>query len=37
MRRLYYVAALCHLRDEDRNFRLDRIAEMKLEEVSPNP
>jgi predicted DNA-binding transcriptional regulator YafY len=27
-----YVAAHCHLRDEDRYFRLDRIAEMKLEE-----
>jgi DNA polymerase III subunit epsilon len=26
-----YVAAHCHLRDEDRYFRLDRIAEMKLE------
>lgn len=26
-----YVAAHCHLRDEDRHFRLDRITEMKLE------
>jgi DNA polymerase-3 subunit epsilon len=26
-----YVAARCHLRDEDRYFRLDRIAEIKLE------
>ena len=26
-----YVAAHCHLRNEDRYFRLDRIAEMKLE------
>ena len=25
-----YVAARCHLRNEDRYFRLDRIAEMKL-------
>ena len=25
-----YVAAHCHLRDEERNFRLDCIAEMKL-------
>ena len=25
-----YVAAHCHLRDEDRSFRLDRIAEMKF-------
>jgi predicted DNA-binding transcriptional regulator YafY len=25
-----YVAAHCHLRNEDRHFRLDRIAEMKL-------
>jgi DNA polymerase III epsilon subunit family exonuclease len=27
-----YLAARCHLRNEDRYFRLDRIAEMKLEE-----
>jgi len=27
-----YVAAHCHLRDEDRYFRLDRIAEIKLED-----
>jgi DNA polymerase-3 subunit epsilon len=26
-----YVAAHCHLRDEERYFRLDRITEMKLE------
>jgi DNA polymerase III epsilon subunit family exonuclease len=33
-----YLATHCHLRDEDRSFRLDRIAEMKLEnQVSPNP
>lgn len=25
-----YVSAHCHLRGEDRSFRLDRIAEMKL-------
>ncbi len=27
-----YVAAHCHLRDEDRYFRLDRIVEMKLDD-----
>ena len=27
-----YVAARCHLRNEDRYFRLDRIAEMRLDE-----
>jgi predicted DNA-binding transcriptional regulator YafY len=27
-----YVAARCHLRGEDRYFRLDRIAEMKLDD-----
>ena len=27
-----YVAAHCHLRDEDRSFRLDRISEMRLED-----
>jgi len=27
-----YVSAHCHLRDQDRSFRLDRITEMKLEE-----
>jgi DNA polymerase III epsilon subunit family exonuclease len=27
-----YLAAHCHLRNEDRSFRLDRIVEMKLEE-----
>ena len=26
----FYVVAHCHLRNEDRHFRLDRIAEMKL-------
>jgi DNA polymerase III subunit epsilon len=26
-----YVAAHCHLRDQDRSFRLDRITEMKLD------
>ena len=29
-----YVAAHCHLRDEDRHFRLDRITKMKLSEES---
>jgi DNA polymerase-3 subunit epsilon len=29
----FYVVAHCHLRDEDRSFRLDRIVEMKLEDV----
>ena len=28
----FYLAARCHLRNEDRYFRLDRIAEMKLEQ-----
>jgi DNA polymerase III subunit epsilon len=28
----FYVAAHCHLRDEDRYFRLDRIVEMKLDD-----
>jgi DNA polymerase-3 subunit epsilon len=28
----FYVAAHCHLRDEDRYFRLDRIIEMKLDD-----
>ena len=28
-----YVSAHCHLRDEDRSFRLDRIAEMKLDDA----
>jgi proteasome accessory factor C len=27
-----YVAAHCHLRDEDRSFRLDRISEMRLDD-----
>ena len=27
-----YVAAHCHLRDQDRSFRLDRITEMKLDD-----
>ena len=27
-----YVSAHCHLRDEERSFRLDRIVEMKLED-----
>jgi DNA polymerase-3 subunit epsilon len=27
-----YLSAHCHLRDEDRSFRLDRITEMKLED-----
>ena len=27
-----YVSAHCHLRDEDRSFRLDRITEMKLDD-----
>lgn len=27
-----YVSAHCHLRDQDRSFRLDRIVEMKLED-----
>jgi DNA polymerase III subunit epsilon len=27
-----YVAAHCHLRNEERNFRLDRIAEMKFDD-----
>jgi DNA polymerase III subunit epsilon len=26
-----YISAHCHLRDEDRSFRLDRITEMRLE------
>jgi len=30
-----YVAAHCHLRNDDRSFRLDRIAEMKLSEEFP--
>jgi DNA polymerase III subunit epsilon len=37
MKDYIYVSARCHLRDEDRSFRLDRIIEMKLEEFSPNP
>ena len=30
-----YVAAHCHLRDEDRSFRLDRISDMRLEDEIP--
>ncbi len=33
-----YLVARCHLRNDDRSFRLDRIAEMRIDdEVSPNP
>jgi DNA polymerase III epsilon subunit family exonuclease len=31
-----YMVAHCHLRDEERNFRLDRIEQMKIEKQSPN-
>jgi predicted DNA-binding transcriptional regulator YafY len=27
-----YVSALCHLRGEDRSFRLDRISEIRMDE-----
>ena len=36
MKDYIYVSAHCHLRNEDRSFRLDRITEMKLtDEISP--
>jgi DNA polymerase-3 subunit epsilon len=31
-----YMVAHCHLRDEERNFRLDRIEQMEIEKQSPN-
>jgi predicted DNA-binding transcriptional regulator YafY len=32
LRDYIYISAHCHLRDEDRTFRLDRITEFKLGE-----
>ncbi|MGE5641966.1 MAG: exonuclease domain-containing protein [Byssovorax cruenta] len=31
-----YLVAHCHLRDDERNFRLDRIERMEIEKESPN-
>jgi len=31
-----YMVAHCHLRDEERNFRLDRIEQMEIEKQSSN-
>jgi predicted DNA-binding transcriptional regulator YafY len=31
-----YMVAHCHLRDEERNFRLDRIEQMEIEKQSPD-
>jgi len=31
-----YMVAHCHLRDDERNFRLDRIEQMEIEKHSPN-
>jgi predicted DNA-binding transcriptional regulator YafY len=28
-----YLRAFCHLRDAERNFRLDRVLEMQVEEL----
>jgi predicted DNA-binding transcriptional regulator YafY len=30
------MVAPCHLRDEERNFRLDRIEQMEIEKQSSN-
>lgn len=32
-----YMVAYCHLRDDERNFRLDRIEHMELEKQTPRP
>jgi len=31
-----YMVAHCHMRDDERNFRLDRIEQMEIEKSSPN-
>ena len=33
----FYMVAHCHLRDDERNFRLDRIEQMVIETESVNP
>ena len=36
LRDTLYMVAHCHLRDEERHFRLDRIEQMTIEERDPN-
>ena len=31
-----YIVAHCHMRDDERNFRLDRIEQMEIEKQGPN-